>query len=170
MLIYGDFDISDFWLVTDYALENYVGEPLTGALATSIESELGYKLPLSYIELMKVQNGGLLARTSYRVRQRCIEIESIYGINRSKRATLGGIWTQRKAFVARNPRTGEAIIIGRRTSSKMCGFAEPDEREVASHCCYLCGIPDDGNRHHTRGLVIRTSGQSQKSLHQSSSG
>jgi SMI1 / KNR4 family (SUKH-1) len=83
MLIYGDFDISDFWLVTDYALENYVGEPLTGALATSIESELGYKLPLSYIELMKVQNGGLLARTSYRVRQRCIEIESIYDINRA---------------------------------------------------------------------------------------
>jgi hypothetical protein len=32
MVILGNFDISDLWLETDYALERYVGEPLTDAL------------------------------------------------------------------------------------------------------------------------------------------
>jgi hypothetical protein len=94
MLIYGNFDISDFWLATNHALEKYVGEPLTDELLGSIESELGYQLPRSYVELMKVQNGGLLTRTTYRVGQLQIHVQGIYGINRSKHYSLGGIWKQ----------------------------------------------------------------------------
>jgi hypothetical protein len=58
MLIYQDFDISDFWLQTDYALEYYVDERLSDELLASVESELEYKLPWIYVELMSAQNGG----------------------------------------------------------------------------------------------------------------
>jgi hypothetical protein len=115
MLIYGDLDISALWLETDDARERYVGEPLTDALLASIEQELGYPLPRSYVELMRIQNGGLLARTTYRTKHRNIEVQGIYGINRSKHASLGGIWKQRKAFTGRNPRTGEPIVVEAKT-------------------------------------------------------
>jgi hypothetical protein len=103
--------ISDLWKETDYALKNYVGEPLTDALLASIEQELGYRLPTSYVELMRVQNGGLLARTTYRTKHQNIELNGIYGINRSKRSSLGGIWRQRPAKTLRNARTGEPIPV-----------------------------------------------------------
>jgi SMI1-KNR4 cell-wall len=115
MLIYGDFDVSDFWLDTDGARKRYVGEPLTDALLASIEEELGYRIPRSYVELMRVQNGGVLARTMCRTPERHIEVEGIYGINRSKRNSLGGIWTERRAFTGRNPGTGEPIVVEAKT-------------------------------------------------------
>jgi hypothetical protein len=115
MLIYGDFDVSDFWRESNYARKNYVAEPLTDALLASIEEKLGYRLPKSYVELMRVQNGGMLARTIYRTDRHRVEVEGIYGINRSKRNSLGGIWTQRRAFTGRNPETGEDIVVEAKT-------------------------------------------------------
>jgi hypothetical protein len=115
MLIYGDFDISDLWLDDDFALEKYVGEPLTDALLGAIEQELGYRLPRSYVELMRVQNGGWLARTTYRTKHQDIEVNGIYGINRSKSRSLGGIWIQQPAKTLRSARTGEPIPVEART-------------------------------------------------------
>lgn len=114
-LIYGDFDVSDFWRESDYARDNYIGEPLTDALLASIEAELGYKLPPAYVELMKVQNGGLLARTSFCTSRQLIEVEGIFGINRSRHHSLGGISQQRKAFTGRNPKTGEPLHVEAKT-------------------------------------------------------
>lgn len=56
--IFHDFDFSDFWEVSEYSLQEYVEESPTDKLINSIEQELGYKLPASYIELMKMHNGG----------------------------------------------------------------------------------------------------------------
>jgi hypothetical protein len=109
MLIYGDFDISDLWLDTDGARKRYIGEPLSDELLASIEAELGYQLPQSYVALMRLQNGGLLARTSFRTSGLLIDVVGIYGINRSKSASLGGIAKQRDAWTGRNPETGVAI-------------------------------------------------------------
>jgi hypothetical protein len=64
---------------------------------------------------MGVQNGGLLARTTYRAKHRNLEVQGIYGINRSKHASLGGVWKQRKAFTGRNPKTGEPIAFEEKT-------------------------------------------------------
>jgi hypothetical protein len=55
--VFGDFDTTDFWDNSEYAMEEYVGEPLTDELVASIEDELRYKLPGAYVELMKCQNG-----------------------------------------------------------------------------------------------------------------
>ena len=51
-------DLSTFWNDSDFALKSYIEAPPTDELIQSIEQELGYKLPASYIELMKQHNGG----------------------------------------------------------------------------------------------------------------
>jgi len=95
-VVFGDFDLTDFWDNSEYAIGSYVGEPLTDELVASIEDELGYKLPKSYIELMKCQNGGTPQLTSHRTQESTswagdhIAITGIYGINRSKLYSLGG--------------------------------------------------------------------------------
>jgi cell wall assembly regulator SMI1 len=98
-MIFCDFDLENFWEKSDYADETYVGEPLTDELVTSIEEELGCKLPQSYIELMRVQNGGIPSKTIHRTKERTswaedhIAISGIYGINRSKPNSLGGTFS-----------------------------------------------------------------------------
>jgi cell wall assembly regulator SMI1 len=62
---FDDFDLSDFWEKSDYAQRTYVSEPPTPALIASIEEELGYKLPASYIALMKSQNGGMPKNSAF---------------------------------------------------------------------------------------------------------
>lgn len=42
-----------------YTLEEYVSKPPSDELIASVEQELGYKLPSSYIWLMKQHNGGI---------------------------------------------------------------------------------------------------------------
>ena len=54
------FDFTDFWEESDYSAKHYVSEPPTDELIAEIEQELGYKLPESYIWLMKQHNGGVL--------------------------------------------------------------------------------------------------------------
>jgi hypothetical protein len=95
-MIYGNFDISGFWDNGDYSLENYVCETLTDELVKSIEKELEYRLPQSYIELMKQQNGGTPVFTSHRTKEATswaddhIAINGIYGISKSKPYSLCG--------------------------------------------------------------------------------
>ena len=95
-IIFHDFDLQNFWEKSDYADESYVGEPLTDEMVASIEKELGYKLPQSYIDLMHHQNGGIPNKTTHRTKERTswaedhIAISGIYGINCSKPNCLGG--------------------------------------------------------------------------------
>ncbi|MGA7832881.1 MAG: SMI1/KNR4 family protein [Terracidiphilus sp.] len=96
MMVFGDFDISGFWNNTEYAKKEYVGEPLTEELLASIEKELGYKLPQSYIELMKCQNGGIPKFKCHRTQESTswaedhVAITGIFGISRNKQNSLGG--------------------------------------------------------------------------------
>lgn len=54
------FDFTDFWEESEHSAEHYVSKPPTDELIAEIEQELGYKLPESYIWLMKQHNGGVL--------------------------------------------------------------------------------------------------------------
>jgi len=58
------FDFTDFWDECSYANKNYVDEAPTDVLIAEIEQELGYKLPASYIWLMKQHNGGFPKHTA----------------------------------------------------------------------------------------------------------
>lgn len=63
--MFENFDFTDFWDDCDYSIENYIEEAPSEELIAEIEKELGYKLPASYIWLMKQHNGGLPKRTAF---------------------------------------------------------------------------------------------------------
>ena len=91
-----DFDLQEFWEPSDYAEETRVDVPLTDDLVSSIETELGHKLPTAYVELARIQNGGIPRRTNHRTSEHTswaedhVAITSIYAIGRSKTYGLCG--------------------------------------------------------------------------------
>ena len=65
MKVFGDFELRNFWSGGDYERREYIGAPLSPELIASIEGELGYVLPASYVELMGFQNGGTPKNTCH---------------------------------------------------------------------------------------------------------
>ncbi len=59
------FDLTYFWDDCDYAKKEYIEPEPSDELIASVEQELGYKLPASYIWLMKRHNGGLPVNTCF---------------------------------------------------------------------------------------------------------
>ncbi|WP_178022113.1 SMI1/KNR4 family protein [uncultured Paenibacillus sp.] len=88
--------LADFWEDSEYAREAYQSAPPTDELITSIEQELGYKLPSAYIQLMKHQNGGVPKNTNFPTEEPTswaedhIAITGIMGIGREKSYSLCG--------------------------------------------------------------------------------
>ncbi|RUT31885.1 glucan biosynthesis protein [Paenibacillus zeisoli] len=88
--------LNEFWEDSDYARKSYVSEPPTDEMIASVEDELGYKLPASYIALMKQQNGGIPKNTCFPTDEATswaedhIAITSIMGIGREKSYSLCG--------------------------------------------------------------------------------
>lgn len=95
-VLFSDMFLADFWEDSDYAREAYQSGPPTDELIDSIEQELGYKLPSSYIQLMKHQNGGVPKNTNFPTQEPTswaedhIAITGIMGIGREKSYSLCG--------------------------------------------------------------------------------
>lgn len=93
---FADFDVERFWKPSEYAEKEYVGGPLTDEVVATVERELGYKLPASYVELMKLQNGGFPRKTNHRTKEQTswakdhIAITGIYSIGSEKCYSLCG--------------------------------------------------------------------------------
>ncbi|WP_338019681.1 Imm51 family immunity protein [Paenibacillus piscarius] len=87
---------ADFWDDSDYALESYVSPLPSDELIASVEEELGYKLPASYIAMMKQHNGGIPRNTCFPVSESTswaedhVAISGIAGIGRDKSYSLCG--------------------------------------------------------------------------------
>ena len=77
-------------------MRKYVGRPPDDATIRAVEGDLGYKLPPSYVELMRHQNGGIPRRANHRTKERTtwahdhIAISGICGIGSEKAYSLGG--------------------------------------------------------------------------------
>lgn len=91
-----EFDFSNFWDDSDYALQEYVSESPTDELISSVEEELVFKLPAFYISMMKVHNGGIPHNKSYPTGEATswakdhISISGFLGIGRDKSNSLCG--------------------------------------------------------------------------------
>lgn len=96
MVLFSDMFLTDFWEDSKYARESYQSDPPSDELIDSIEKELGYKLPSSYIHLMKHQNGGVPKNTNFPTQEPTswaedhIAITGIMGIGREKSYSLCG--------------------------------------------------------------------------------
>lgn len=64
--MFENFDFADFWN-DDAENMDLIGETPSDELIAEIEKELDYKLPASYIWLMKQHNGGLIKKTDFLV-------------------------------------------------------------------------------------------------------
>ena len=104
-IVFGDFDVSEFWKNSRYADRWYVDEFPTDELIESVERTLGYKLPKAYVELTKYQNGDLPKQTRHRTSERTswshdhIAITGIFAIGSKKPNSLGfegnvELWTE----------------------------------------------------------------------------
>jgi len=91
----GEF-LSGVFQNTPYATQHYVSEPPSDELIADCEASLGVKLPCSYIELMKFQNGGELRKTKIASPNKTswgyeyIPLMYIFGIGNIKDFTLCG--------------------------------------------------------------------------------
>lgn len=64
--VFTDFDFTDFWYSGNPELdEDFEIEPPSDETIASVEASLGYKFPESYIEFMKIRNGGVLEKCYY---------------------------------------------------------------------------------------------------------
>ena len=94
--IFEGFDFNGFWNDSKYAIEKYISAPPTDVLIKEIETELGYKLPASYVFLMKQHNGGIPFKTDFITSEPTswakdhIAITGIMGIGREKTYSLCG--------------------------------------------------------------------------------
>ena len=63
------FDFTEFWDDQEYAKKAYINDPPTDELIARVQNELGYKLPDSYIWLMKQHNVGIPVNTCFPTKQ-----------------------------------------------------------------------------------------------------
>ena len=86
-----DFNWTGFWNDVDYAFESYIGKPVTDDDIKDAESELGYTLPVAYIELLKKHNGGVVKKNCFiNDDDDCVYVTGIYGIDSGKKYSLLG--------------------------------------------------------------------------------
>lgn len=94
--VFDGFDLSNFWKSSDYATKTYTGEPLSDDLVSSVEAELNVRLPASYLELMKTQNGGVPRNTCFPTSvptswaKDHVAITGVFGVDRHKIHSLCG--------------------------------------------------------------------------------
>ena len=93
---FAGFDLTDFWEDSDYARKEYVAPPFSDLDIARVENELGYKLPNSYLVLMRSQNGGIPKFTNHRSDERTswaedhVAITGIYSIGQDMTYSLCG--------------------------------------------------------------------------------
>ena len=85
-------DLDDLWYEGDYYnKEEYeCGDIESDELIESIEKDLGFKLPQSYIYLMKKHNGGILNKNCVHINKSEIfsDLEGIFGLGRTKKHSI----------------------------------------------------------------------------------
>lgn len=92
----GEAEFGDFWDDSAETAEHFVLAPPTDEQIAAVEEQLVFKLPASYIKMMKLHNGGVPRYRYFPVsdtdatEKRRIEVSGMLGIGREKRHSLCG--------------------------------------------------------------------------------
>ena len=84
----------------------YIESPLTPDTVTEVERRLGYRLPEAYLEVMRVQNGGVPQNRACRIEETvdemdCAWVEGFFGVGWTKSSSLcsaGEFWKSAHGF------------------------------------------------------------------------
>jgi hypothetical protein len=91
-----DIDPAEFWDDSTAAARSYVSPAPDEGVIAQVQAELGYRLPRSYISMMRRHNGGLLRRSCASANSRTtwaddhVAINGIFGIDRRLEHSLCG--------------------------------------------------------------------------------
>lgn len=91
-----DFDFTNFWSECSYSSKDYIEDLPGDKIIAEVEDKLGYKLPGSYIELMRMQNGGLVNKPCFPTTESVswaedhVAITGIMAIGKSKKYSVCG--------------------------------------------------------------------------------
>ena len=166
-----DFDFSSFWDNNEYLQKSYVGTIPTDEQVKDIERELGYKLPQSYIALIKQCNGGKPVNTCFPTQtptswaNNHIAISGIMGIDKDKRYSLCGeignrFWIEEWKYpsiglaICTTPSAGHDMIF---LDYRECGLAgEPSVAHIDADNDYKITTLAASFEEFIRGLVNRS--------------
>jgi hypothetical protein len=94
--VFPGLDLNAFWDDSEYAETTYRGACPSDDLIASVEAELGFRLPDSYVALMRTHNGGSPRNTCCPAPGRTtwaedhVAITAIMGIDRERECSLAG--------------------------------------------------------------------------------
>jgi len=95
-LAFENFDSDGFWNDCEYSLGQYVEPSPSRELIASIEAELGFSLPASYIQFAELHNGGLVNRSCFPMSETTdaeegyLQINGLYALGRTSTWSLCG--------------------------------------------------------------------------------
>ena len=91
-----DVDLDALWKDSEYADNTYGGGHLSPEVIASVEDELGFRLPASYVALMHTRNGGMPRNTCCPAPRGTtwaedhVALTAFMGIGRDKECSLAG--------------------------------------------------------------------------------
>ncbi|MEV0903173.1 SMI1/KNR4 family protein [Actinoplanes sp. NPDC049802] len=94
--VFPELDLDGFWEDGEHAEEIYGGGYPSDEVVASVEAELGFRLPASYVALMRMRNGGMPRNTCCPAPSRTtsaedhVAVTAIMGIGREKECSLAG--------------------------------------------------------------------------------
>jgi hypothetical protein len=94
--IFSGLDPDAFWADSEYAEATYGGVYPSDEVITSVAAELGFRLPASYVALMRTRNGGIPRNTCCPSPSRTtwaedhVAVAAIMGIGREQERSLAG--------------------------------------------------------------------------------
>lgn len=113
----GDVDFEGFWHDTRESERRHIGSAPDWRIIREVEAELGVKLPASYVELMKLHNGGMVnrcwfpARTPAKSYADYVQITSILSLGKDAPYSLCGRFGSRFLVesYSHNPEIGVVV-------------------------------------------------------------
>ena len=161
------FDFTNFWDDSEYAHETYVFPAPSDALIASVEKQLGYALPESYIRLMQDHNGGAPRNNAHETADETtygfgVGITGLYALGETDQYTLCGSLGSRfmieewhypdiGVYIGHTPSAGHDMIA---LDYRYCGpEGEPEVVHVDQEDHFLITFVADTFEDYIRGLT-----------------